>query len=447
MMRRQILIDGIQISQSDSTSLTPKLLVAKANLAIDLMEDCDQDTPSSKPKEARIVSAKILGNKGVVLETSNEETVTWLRGRAKDFAAGMGGQAALKDRSLHLVVEFVPATLNEQLPDLLQAIEADNQLTSGSLISARWMRAPGNWRPDQKLAHAILTTNNIPTADSILKDGLVIEGCRLQARKLEEEPKRCFKCQKLSTRHTAANCQEITDWCSNCAGPHSVDDCRVTDRSKFACAGCRSVGAPDQHAAWDKRCPAYTQEKARILGCHPEYEYRYYITNEPWTWERKQDISETVERWKGNTHENRRLDPAWKGNAAMRSDSGWRGRLGPGSLRDAPTKTIPRRKEPHSLPFSTQNATTTSAPTPNPSQPMQIGEAPSRRANSRPRSRAESRNSNARRPAERPREPSQGTSRQVQSTIDSWLGDHENEIARESQKEWGNSQAPLTDSL
>jgi hypothetical protein len=84
------------------------------------------------------------------------------------------------------------------------------------------MRAPGNWRPDQKSAHAILTSNDIPTANSILKDGLVIEGCRLQARKLEEEPKRCFKCQKFSTRHTAANCQEITDWCPNCAGPHSV---------------------------------------------------------------------------------------------------------------------------------------------------------------------------------------------------------------------------------
>ena len=187
MMRRQILMDGIETSQSDSTTLTPKLLVAKANLAIDLMENRDHDTSSDKPKEAKIVSAKILGNKGVVLETANEETATWLRRHTKDFAAGMGSQAALKERSLHLVVEFVPATLNDQLPNLLQAIEADNQLKSGMLISARWMRAPGNWRPDQKSAHAILTTNDIPTANSILKNGLVIEGCRLQARKLEEK--------------------------------------------------------------------------------------------------------------------------------------------------------------------------------------------------------------------------------------------------------------------
>ena len=168
MMRRQILMDGIETSQSDSTTLTPKLLVAKANLAIDLMENRDHDTSSDKPKEAKIVSAKILGNKGVVLETANEETATWLRRHTKDFAAGMGSQAALKERSLHLVVEFVPATLNDQLPNLLQAIEADNQLKSGMLISARWMRAPGNWRPDQKSAtpYLPLTTSPQPTPSS-----------------------------------------------------------------------------------------------------------------------------------------------------------------------------------------------------------------------------------------------------------------------------------------
>src|SRR5271168_3271946 len=112
-----------------------------------------------------------------------------------------------------------------------------------------------------------------------------------------------------------------------------------------------------------------------------------------------------------------------------------------------PPKPGPRRKEPYGPPTSTQNTTTTSAPTPYPSQPMQIGEALSRRDNSRPRSHAESRNSNARRTVEQPRGPSQGTSRRVQSTIASWLGDYEDDIVRESQKEWGNSQAPPTDSL
>jgi hypothetical protein len=107
MMKIQILIDSIEGVQSDSTELTPKLIVAKANLAIELMEDPDSETLSVKPQEAKIVSAKILSNKGVVLEVSNEETAVWLRHRAVDFAKGMKSQAALKERSIHLVLEFV----------------------------------------------------------------------------------------------------------------------------------------------------------------------------------------------------------------------------------------------------------------------------------------------------------------------------------------------------
>ena len=141
------------------------------------------------------------------------------------------------------------------------------------------------------------------TANSMLKRGIVIEGSHLKARKLEDEPRRCFKCQTFSTKHTAASCIEITHWCPNCTGPHSVDDCQITDRGKFACVGCRSVGAPNQHAAWDKKCPTYIKEKAKIQSQHPEYKYRYYITDEPWTWEHKSFTSETTERWRGNTED------------------------------------------------------------------------------------------------------------------------------------------------
>src|SRR5271155_2477705 len=60
MIRKQILID-----------------VAKANLAIDLMANLDPDSVANKPKDAKIVSAKVLSNKGVVFEAANEETATW----------------------------------------------------------------------------------------------------------------------------------------------------------------------------------------------------------------------------------------------------------------------------------------------------------------------------------------------------------------------------------
>lgn len=75
-------------------------------------------------------------------------------------------------------------------------------------MAMRWMRAPENWKTSQKSAHAILTTDDMQTANSILKKGIIIEGSRLQARKLKDEPRRCFKCQKFGTKHTAASCRK-----------------------------------------------------------------------------------------------------------------------------------------------------------------------------------------------------------------------------------------------
>ena len=453
MIRKQILIDGIEGIQSEANGLTPKLLVAKANLAIDLMANLDPDSITNKPKDARIVSAKVLSNKGVVFEAANEETATWLKTerRAKAFTAGIGSQANLKNRTFHAVVEFIPTSLNDQLPNLLRSIETDNNLNDNSIISARWMRAPSNWREDQKSAHAILTTNSLSTANSILKNGIVIEGSRLQARKLEEEPKRCFKCQKFSAKHTAANCSEITNWCPNCAGPHSVDECRVKNRNEYACIGCRSKKLPDHHAAWDRRCPSYVEEKTKIQNRHPEYDYKYYLSDEPWTWERKQNDDGSIERWRGNTHEGRRDDPTWKLNAARRNDNGWGQRLGQGTLGSVPVGSSRGRQERNArmtmgtsqpsqqqhqqqLPQHQHQAS-------QPPQPTQSTRNPSRGATSRTRGRGTSARRAGGQQHQQQQQHGPDASKERQTTITSWFEEQERtERVEEAEKAWGNSQ-------
>ena len=468
MIRKQILVDGIEGVQNGTEGLTPKLLVAKANLAIDLMSNLDPDATGDKPINAKIVSAKVLSNKGVVFETADENTAKWLRDekRAIAFAAGIGSQASLKPRTFNIAVEFVPTSINDQLPNLLRILENDNDLRSNSLITARWMRAPNNWREEQKSAHAIITTHDLSTANNILKKGLIVEGSRLQTRKLEEEPRRCFKCQKFSTTHTAADCSEITHWCPNCAKPHSVDECRVKNRSEYACIGCRSKGIPDQHAAWDKKCPSYVGEKAKILERHPEYQYKFYLTSESWTWERKHDNKNSTEKWTGNTYEGRRTDPLWKNNAARRNDNGWGQRIGTGTLGNVPIRTtqraLPRTRthtpsqnqaptQPRPAASSSQSQPqpqpqpiprpTTSAQTPSqssrPPQPSQGARSASRGTASRTRGRSTS----ARRIAEhQPREPSSGPG--LQTTLTDWFENFEKERIQEGEKYWANDQTP-----
>jgi len=480
MLRKQILVDGIEGIQDGTEGLTPKLLVTKANLAIDLMAVLDPETSSDKPKDAKIVSARVLSNKGVILEAINEDTATWLRGEksARAFTASISSQAHLKPRAFHIAIEFVPTSLNDQLSSLLKTIETENGLKSDSLVSARWMRAPNNWREDQRSAHAILTTNDPQTANAMLKEGLIVEGSRLQTRKLEEEPKRCFKCQKFSTKHTAASCTEITCWCPNCAKPHAIDECRTRNRSEYACIGCRAKGLPDQHAAWDRKCPGYIEEKTKIMVRHPEYEYKFYLTNEPWTWERKPDGEGSAEKWRGNTYEDRRTDPLWKHNAARRNDSGWGQRLGTGTLGNAPIRIEHRRRNgsknaPPDTPQASQTSQQLRPPPisqpqsqplpllPQPQSRPQVQTQPQSQSQPQPTpqvnqptrnagastsgrgatSRTRGRSASVRRPSEQqPREPS--TSQGRQTTISDWFDEYERGRIRDSQKEWGNEQPP-----
>ena len=119
MLRKQILIDGIEGTQNSNTELTLKLLMAKANLAINLTENSNPDAVTNKPSEAKIVSAKMLDNKGVVYEATSKEAAASLKRRARDFTAGIGSQAMLKSRNFHLVIEFISTSLDDRLPNIL----------------------------------------------------------------------------------------------------------------------------------------------------------------------------------------------------------------------------------------------------------------------------------------------------------------------------------------
>jgi len=78
MFRKQILVNGIEVIQDRTKGLTPKLLVAKANLAINLMLNLNSIATTDKHKNAKIVSAKILSNKDVIFKTVNKGTAIWL---------------------------------------------------------------------------------------------------------------------------------------------------------------------------------------------------------------------------------------------------------------------------------------------------------------------------------------------------------------------------------
>ena len=94
------------------------------------------------------------------------------------------------------------------------------------------------------------------------------------------EPKRCLKCQVLGTNHLAATCG-CANTCGTCGKEHHTSECTEVDSDKYWCANCKV----NRHASWDRLCPAFREASKWIECTDPEHTYRYFLGQEPWTWE------------------------------------------------------------------------------------------------------------------------------------------------------------------
>ena len=65
-------------------------------------------------------------------------------------------------------------------------------------------------------------------ANQAMKEGMVIVGKRVWARQMQKEPRRCLKCQLLTAKHLAVDCnQQVT--CGTCSKDHRMVECSETE--------------------------------------------------------------------------------------------------------------------------------------------------------------------------------------------------------------------------
>ena len=307
LQRRQIILDGDDATKTQTAKLTPKELVMKANLALEKLDkdmaETLSDDNNERPPEAKFVAARLLKNGGVLFEMESENGADWLKQTdiTKAFEKCFPGVVTIKGNNYQVVVQFLPISLKNHLETHCAAIENENGLTKGSIVNAKWMRNPANWGTNQTKAHAIFSIKSRNDANDIINQGMLIDGSRHDARKLEEDPKRCFKCQIIGTGHNAANCKS-NEICANCAKEHPTGECGAS-RADFRCATCKKDKRQDDHAAWDRQCPAFLEEKARLRDRKPENHFRFYPSeHDSWTWVRHEDslADGYTDRWTGN---------------------------------------------------------------------------------------------------------------------------------------------------
>jgi len=285
IQNRRVILDSLKGVKSTTEGLLPRELVEKANMALKLMEEGGAWDEFTKLMGAEFVSARTLKNGGILFEMDDTDGVSWLREpeNRKNFEEKFGGAVKLKARQFQVVIRFVPVCLKESLESAVGPIERANHLNKGIIENIRWLRDPKHWKPDQKAAHAVISIGDIELANAIIRDGLLVESQRLRARKLEEEPKRCFKCQRLNPGHKAAECPSKVDVCPNCAGDHVGSQCSATE-GEFSCASCKANGKKHNHAAWDKACTSVIAEKAIMRTRNPAMRYKYFPTSGKSLW-------------------------------------------------------------------------------------------------------------------------------------------------------------------
>lgn len=304
---RQILVDGIDGTANATKGLTCKELVEKANIAweslpksrvrdeFDDPEDGGDEENVNRPENVRFVAAMKLRNGGVVFDCNSTYGIDWLRHRAtkQEFKQKFGGSAIVKNRAFTLIVGYLPVTLKEHLEQMGTEIEHDNDddIREGSVKKLRWMRNPAtSWSREQKYAHALITVDDKQTANNIIRNGIAINGERRWVKKIEDEPRRCYKCQLIDPGHQAATCNR-PEVCANCSSAeHQTGRCKaeITERK---CASCTMGKRENNHASWDRECPVYIKRKAALRDRDPENHFRFYPDEHAaWTWEQRYEL-------------------------------------------------------------------------------------------------------------------------------------------------------------
>jgi len=168
------------------------------------------------------------------------------------FMDRYGGTSIIKEHTTSVLIEYVPVSHTPNALTENRRIERDSGLNEDMLLSTRWIKPPQRHDAGQKTAHLIAHFKTTEATNHAIRDRLIIAGKQTWAKWLRREPMRCLRCQLLTARHLAAECNQQTT-CGTCSKEHRTAQCTKTDSDNFRCMNCNLPGHPFQ----DRLCPTF----------------------------------------------------------------------------------------------------------------------------------------------------------------------------------------------
>ena len=259
--------------KDDNYILTKSLtaIIEKANEAIAGIQD------ASKPKNIKVIAALKTRGKAVLLTLNSKEAVNWIRESSNEieFANAFSPEAHIRARTYNLIVPRVPITFEPSDDKHLCKVEEVNELDKNTIHKARWIKPLERRRPKQIHAYAIITLFSVDSANTLIRDRLVICGTKIRPVKQKFEPIQCIKCRGWG--HLAAECPSEKDICGNCGEEHRTNACK--NRNKPHCVACKE----STHASWSRDCPKFIRRCMIYNKRNLENAMPYFPTEHDWS--------------------------------------------------------------------------------------------------------------------------------------------------------------------
>jgi hypothetical protein len=171
-------------------------------------------------------------------------------------------------------VQFIPLTFRPEKKTDLEETEETNNLESGDIIKARWIKPTVRRKATQTCGHVILSLSSARAANKVLANGLFICQKKVYPKKCKKEPIHCLKFHGWN--HIASECTRELDLCGTCAHNHCTSEC--TNQINLHCTPCESDG----HASWDRGCPTFQHKCNKMNERTEDNQLPYFLTHEPW---------------------------------------------------------------------------------------------------------------------------------------------------------------------
>ena len=265
---RQILIDTVD---PNITGASQAEIKEKVNATIRKITD------PAPPKDTTVLEVIKLRKGGFTILFKDKEVVSWLQdpGVEFEFTSELSRDASIVKRSYSLLVPRIPLSLDPTNVEHLREIEECNDIPTGTITKARWIKPVNRRVQGQRAAHAVFTFDDITIANERIRDGLKVCGLHIRPCRLKHEPMQCMKCRRWG--HFAHSCMASSDTCGTCGEEHRTSECG--NKEKTYCVSCKS----NTHASWDRECPEFRRRCDQFDENYPENNLPYFPSEERWT--------------------------------------------------------------------------------------------------------------------------------------------------------------------